>query len=118
MPKDAAALGAAVDERTAAVLLEPIQGESGIHVLDDELLGAARAACDDTGAALIFDEIQTGMGRTGTLWAYEQTGSFPMRSRPRRDSGAGCRSARWSPARGWPTCSSPATTAPPSPAAR
>jgi acetylornithine/N-succinyldiaminopimelate aminotransferase len=71
------ALRAAVDERTAAVLLEPIQGESGVHVLSEELLAAARAACDEHGAALIFDEIQTGMGRTGTLWAYQQTGVVP-----------------------------------------
>ena len=71
------ALAAAVDERTAAVLLEPIQGESGVHVLSEELLRAARAACDEHGAALIFDEIQCGMGRTGTLWAYEQTGVVP-----------------------------------------
>jgi acetylornithine/N-succinyldiaminopimelate aminotransferase len=67
----------AVDENTAAVLLEPIQGETGIHVLDQGVLRAARAACDEVGAALIFDEIQTGMGRTGTLWAYEQTGVVP-----------------------------------------
>ena len=59
------------------MLLEPIQGETGIHVLGDELLVAAREACDRTGAALIFDEIQTGMGRTGTLWAYEQTPVVP-----------------------------------------
>jgi acetylornithine/N-succinyldiaminopimelate aminotransferase len=71
------ALTDAVDERTAAVLLEPIQGETGVHVLDEETLKAARAACDEHGAALIFDEIQTGMGRTGTLWAYEQTGVVP-----------------------------------------
>ncbi len=77
VPKDAAALDAAVDADTAAVLLEPIQGETGIHVLSDELLHAARDACDRTGAALVFDEIQTGMGRTGTLWAYEQTGVVP-----------------------------------------
>jgi len=75
--RDPDALEAAVDVNTAAVLLEPILGESGIHVLSDELLRAARAACDRTGAALIFDEIQTGMGRTGTLWAYEQTGVVP-----------------------------------------
>jgi predicted acetylornithine/succinylornithine family transaminase len=75
--KDPAALDRAVDAETAAVLLEPIQGESGVLVLDDELLEAARAACDRTGAALIFDEIQTGMGRTGTMWAYEQTGVTP-----------------------------------------
>ncbi len=71
------ALAQAVDERTAAVLLEPIQGESGVNVLSDELLAAARAACDEHGAALIFDEIQTGMGRTGTLWAYEHAGVRP-----------------------------------------
>jgi predicted acetylornithine/succinylornithine family transaminase len=71
------ALSAAVDGATAAVLLEPIQGESGVHVLSDELLRAARAACDEHGAALIFDEIQCGMGRTGTLWAYEQTDVRP-----------------------------------------
>ncbi|HEX8977820.1 MAG TPA: acetylornithine/succinylornithine family transaminase [Solirubrobacteraceae bacterium] len=75
--KQPAALAAAVDADTAAVLIEPIQGETGINVLDDELLRAAREACDRTGAALIFDEIQTGMGRTGTLWAYEQTGVTP-----------------------------------------
>jgi acetylornithine/succinyldiaminopimelate/putrescine aminotransferase len=76
-PKDPEALAAAVDEQTAAVLLEPIQGETGIHVLDDDLLLAAREACDRAGAALVFDEIQSGMGRTGTLWAYEQTGVVP-----------------------------------------
>ena len=72
-----AALRGAVSERTAAVLLEPIQGEGGVHVLSQEALEAARAACDEHGAALIFDEIQCGMGRTGTLWAYEQTGVRP-----------------------------------------
>ncbi len=71
------ALRAAVDERTAAVLLEPIQGETGVNVLSEELLLEARAACDKHGAALIFDEVQCGMGRTGTLWAYEQTGVTP-----------------------------------------
>ena len=71
------ALADAVDARTAAVLLEPIQGEGGVHVLSEELLATARAACDEHGAALVFDEIQTGMGRTGSLWAYEQTGVRP-----------------------------------------
>jgi len=75
--KDPTALAAAVDGNTAAVLLEPIQGESGIHVLPPELLAAAREVCDRSGAALVFDEIQCGMGRTGTLWAYEQTGVVP-----------------------------------------
>ena len=77
VPKDPDALERAVDEQTAAVLLEPIQGETGINVLSDELLQAARRACDRTGAALVFDEIQTGMGRTGSLWAYEQTPVVP-----------------------------------------
>jgi acetylornithine/N-succinyldiaminopimelate aminotransferase len=77
VPKDPAALDAAVDEDTAAVLLEPVQGETGIHVLSDELLRTARAACDRTGAALIFDEIQCGLGRTGTLWAQEHSGVTP-----------------------------------------
>ena len=71
------AIAAAVDERTAAVVLEPIQGESGVNVLSEELLHAARAACDAHGAALVFDEVQCGMGRTGSLWAYEQTGVVP-----------------------------------------
>jgi acetylornithine/N-succinyldiaminopimelate aminotransferase len=71
------ALSAAIDERTALVLLEPIQGETGVHVLSEELLTHAREACDASGAALVFDEIQCGMGRTGTLWAYEQTGVVP-----------------------------------------
>jgi acetylornithine/N-succinyldiaminopimelate aminotransferase len=74
---DPAALDAAVGDGTAAVLLEPVQGESGIWPLSDEMLRTAREACDRTGAALVFDEIQTGMGRTGTLWAYEQTGVKP-----------------------------------------
>ncbi len=60
------------------MLLEPIQGETGIHVLSDELLQSLLATrATRTGAALIFDEIQTGMGRTGTLWAYEQTSVVP-----------------------------------------
>jgi predicted acetylornithine/succinylornithine family transaminase len=73
----AAALEGAVDEHTAAVLLEPIQGETGVHVIELQALQAARHACDRRGAALIFDEIQTGMGRTGTLWAYEECGVRP-----------------------------------------
>jgi predicted acetylornithine/succinylornithine family transaminase len=69
---DPAALRAAVNERTAAVMIEPIQGEAGIFPIADEVLVAAREACDRAGAALVFDEVQCGMGRTGTLWAYEQ----------------------------------------------
>ena len=74
---DPGALDAAVDKGTAAVLLEPIQGETGIWPLSDEMLRTAREACDRAGAALVFDEIQTGMGRTGTLWAYEQIDVVP-----------------------------------------
>jgi acetylornithine/N-succinyldiaminopimelate aminotransferase len=70
---DAGALRDAVYEETAAVLIEPIQGESGIYPLSEETLLAARQACDEAGALLIFDEIQAGMGRTGSLWAYQQT---------------------------------------------
>ena len=69
---DPDALRAAVGERTAAVMLEPIQGETGVNVIQDEVIVAAREACDVAGALLVFDEIQTGMGRTGSLWAYEQ----------------------------------------------
>lgn len=75
--KTSAALTAAVGPQTAAVLLEPIQGEGGVLPLSDELLHTARELCDRHGAALIFDEVQCGMGRTGTLWAYEQTGVVP-----------------------------------------
>jgi predicted acetylornithine/succinylornithine family transaminase len=71
------ALRAAVDDATAAVILEPIQGETGVHVLPDELLALARELCDRHAATLIFDEIQTGLGRAGTLWAYEQSGVVP-----------------------------------------
>lgn len=70
---DAEALSAAIGENTAAVLIEPIQGEAGVYPLSDETLLAAREACDRAGALLILDEIQTGLGRTGSLWAYEQT---------------------------------------------
>jgi predicted acetylornithine/succinylornithine family transaminase len=77
VPKDPEALARAVDDTTAAVLLDPIQGETGIHPFSEELLSAAREACDRTGAILIFDEIQTGMGRTGKLFAYEHAGIKP-----------------------------------------
>ncbi len=70
-------IAAAVDDSVAAVLLEPIQGESGVNVVAPELLQAIRAACDAAGALLILDEVQTGMGRTGTLWAYQQAGVTP-----------------------------------------
>ncbi len=64
-------------ERTAAVIVEPVQGEGGINVLPDALLQDLRELTRGAGAALIFDEIQCGLGRTGTLFAYEQTGVVP-----------------------------------------
>ena len=70
---DPEALAAAVTDRTAAVMLEPIQGETGIWPISERMLLAAREACDRAGALLMFDEIQCGMSRTGTLWAFELT---------------------------------------------
>jgi acetylornithine/N-succinyldiaminopimelate aminotransferase len=69
---DAEALRAAVNDRTAAMMIEPIQGEAGVFPIAAEVIAAAREACDEHGALLVFDEVQTGMGRTGSLWAYEQ----------------------------------------------
>jgi predicted acetylornithine/succinylornithine family transaminase len=69
---DPEALRRAVGARTAAVMLEPIQGEAGVFPIADDMLVAAREACDETGAALVLDEVQTGMGRTGSLWAHER----------------------------------------------
>lgn len=74
---DAEALAAAVDEETAAVIVEPIQGEGGINPAPEGYLEAARERCDETGAALVFDEIQTGLGRTGDFWACEDEGVVP-----------------------------------------
>jgi len=70
-------LAEVVDDETAAVFLEPVQGEGGIHPATVEYLESAREVTDEAGAALVFDEIQTGVGRTGTLWACEQAGVVP-----------------------------------------
>ncbi len=74
---DLKALERAIDSHTAAVLVEPIQGEGGINVPDDGYLPGLRKLCDEAGILLMLDEIQTGMGRTGTLWAYEHSGVTP-----------------------------------------
>jgi acetylornithine/N-succinyldiaminopimelate aminotransferase len=74
---DPAALRAAVNERTAAVVLEPIQGEGGIVVPGDRYLAEARSICDRAGALLLFDEVQTGFGRTGRFLACEHSGVVP-----------------------------------------
>jgi len=63
--------------RTAAVIVEPVQGEGGVRPLDAEWLAFVRELCDSRGVAVIFDEVQCGLGRTGTLFAYEQTGVIP-----------------------------------------
>ncbi len=73
-PKD---LEAMISEKTCAILCEPLQGESGVRPLEPEYLRSIRELCDRHGLLLIFDEVQTGMGRTGTLFAYEQLGVTP-----------------------------------------
>ncbi|MCI0483512.1 MAG: aspartate aminotransferase family protein [candidate division NC10 bacterium] len=74
---DVEALRAAVSHKTCAVLLEPIQGEGGVHVPGDRYLKDVRQLCDERGLLLILDEVQTGCGRTGTLWGHEQSGIKP-----------------------------------------
>ena len=74
---DIGALAAAVTPRTIAVMLEPLQGEGGIVVPSPDYLRQVRDLCDQHGLLLIFDEVQTGMGRLGTLFAYEQSGITP-----------------------------------------
>lgn len=71
------ALREAITRNTCAVILEPVQGESGVHPLSLEFLQAARERCDQVGALLIFDEVQTGMGRTGSWFAWQQLGVKP-----------------------------------------
>ena len=71
------ALKAAVNDRTAAILIEPVQGEGGIRPLPDHCLKGLRALCDETGTLLILDEVQCGMGRTGRLFAHEWAGVTP-----------------------------------------
>jgi predicted acetylornithine/succinylornithine family transaminase len=74
---DITALNDAITEKTCGIMLEPIQGEGGIKIPDDEYLSKVRKICDDRGILMILDEIQVGMGRTGTLFAYEQYKTKP-----------------------------------------
>jgi len=74
---DPGALRTKIDSSTCAVMIEPIQGEGGVRCPDSGYLKAVRQICDQTGVLLIFDEIQTGMGRTGRLFAYEHFGVEP-----------------------------------------
>jgi len=76
--EDWAAVDHAVSaSRTAAVIVEPVQGEGGVRPVDAEWLGFVRELCDSRGVAIIFDEVQCGLGRTGSLFAYEQAGVVP-----------------------------------------
>jgi len=74
---DVEALESAFSEEVAAVMMEPIQGEGGIYVADREFVAAARRLCDENGAVLIFDEVQTGMGRTGKWFGYQHLDVVP-----------------------------------------
>ena len=74
---DHEALKTVVTDKTAAILVEPIQGEGGIHVMPDQCLKGLRELCDDTGTLLVFDEIQCGMGRSGRLFAHEWAAVSP-----------------------------------------
>ncbi len=74
---DIAALENAIDKSVAAFLVEPVQGEGGIHVASDEYLQRARELCDEHGALLVLDEVQCGLGRTGKMWACEYAGIVP-----------------------------------------
>jgi len=76
-PNDIAALTAVVSEKTSAIFLEPILGEAGVVPLSDEFLTAARRLADQTGALLIFDEVQCGLGRTGKFFAFQHSGVVP-----------------------------------------
>lgn len=74
---DIGAIKAATGGLTCAVMLEPVQGEGGVNVPDDDYLKKVRAWCDEKGLLLILDEVQTGIGRTGSLYAYQQFGAEP-----------------------------------------
>jgi acetylornithine/succinyldiaminopimelate/putrescine aminotransferase len=77
LEKDLAQIEASLSEATCAILVEPVQGEGGVMPLPKEFLQGLRALCDEKGLLLIFDEVQCGIGRTGTMFAYEQAGVLP-----------------------------------------
>jgi acetylornithine/N-succinyldiaminopimelate aminotransferase len=76
-PNDVGSLEATVSPETGCILLEPVQGEGGVHVLEASFVAAARRLADETGAVLLFDEVQTGVGRTGAFFAHEHVGVRP-----------------------------------------
>jgi putrescine aminotransferase len=102
---DAGAVEAALDDDTAAVILEPIQGDGGVIIPPDDYLPRVREACDRRGVLLILDEVQTGIGRTGTLFACERAGVVPDILTMAKSLGGGvmpigaltCRPAVWKP---------------------
>lgn len=76
-PNNYEAMEAAVTDKTAAIMIELIQGESGVHPMDEEYVQKLRRLCDEKGILLIFDEVQTGIGRTGHLFAHQMYGVYP-----------------------------------------
>src|SRR5439155_16201128 len=76
-PNDVGSLEAAVSSETGCILLEPVQGEGGVHVLEASFVAAARRLADEISAVLLFDEVQTGVGRTGAFFAHEHVGIRP-----------------------------------------
>ena len=76
-PNDPDSLAAAVSEETGCILLEPVQGEGGVHEMDAGFVADARRLADESGAVLLLDEVQTGVGRTGTFFAWERLGVRP-----------------------------------------
>ena len=108
---DLDALDAAIDAGVAAVLIEAVQGEGGVVPAPPGYLEGIRALCDERGALMIVDEVQTGLGRTGRWFGFEHAGIRPDVSAWPRRSATACRSAPAGPGGTSPPCSSPATTA-------
>ena len=110
---DIDAIKEATNDETCAVMVEPVQGEGGVNVPSSDYLRQVREWCDENNLVMILDEVQTGLGRLGTLFGYEQFGVEPTPSRLPRAWAEACLSAH-----SWPRRSSaslpPATTAPPS----
>lgn len=114
---DPDALASAIDATTCAVMLEPIEGESGIVPLEPGVLAAIRRLCDERNVLLVLDEVQTGMGRTGRWWAHQHEQATPDVMTVAKGLGGGYPIGAILAAPG-PTCSNRATTDPPSAAVR
>ena len=96
---DVDAVAKAIDAETAAILVEPIQGEGGVNIPDDGYLPALRELCDDHGILLMVDEVQTGCGRTGKWFGYQHSGIEPDIMTLAKALGGGAPIGPWSPAR-------------------